>query len=244
MVETRSLCVRAVLSHAADNGLEDARLIRIHRVTSAVVTYFVGAATLPRVRTPGLPRGRRRPAGDDAARRAASPPRSRAGAGHGLIVAAVLLRPRPDRPAHAPRRGELGDHLRRDHDPGDAVPRPRRRGERGDRGVRPAGHDREDAARAAGARGSRRRGGRRRAAGLRVRLGPGRGAGSSRSASRPAAAFAFLLSAPAINPVVLVATAVAFPGQPDDGARPGCWQPGRLRRDGHAVDRRSAATTC
>jgi uncharacterized membrane protein YraQ (UPF0718 family) len=32
---------------------------------------------------------------------------------------------------------------------------------------------------------------------------------------RPAAALAFLLSAPAINPVVLVATAVAFPGQPD-----------------------------
>ena len=30
----------------------------------------------------------------------------------------------------------------------------------------------------------------------------------------PAAAFAFMLSAPAINPVVLVATAVAFPGQP------------------------------
>ena len=30
----------------------------------------------------------------------------------------------------------------------------------------------------------------------------------------PAAAFAFLLSAPAINPVVMVATAVAFPGQP------------------------------
>ncbi|MFF9768547.1 permease [Streptomyces sp. NPDC014636] len=30
----------------------------------------------------------------------------------------------------------------------------------------------------------------------------------------PAAAFAFLLSAPAINPVVLVATAVAFPGNP------------------------------
>ncbi|MEV6805013.1 permease [Streptomyces sp. NPDC051132] len=30
----------------------------------------------------------------------------------------------------------------------------------------------------------------------------------------PAAAFAFLLSAPAINPVVLTATAVAFPGQP------------------------------
>ncbi|MCS0638570.1 permease [Streptomyces sp. LP05-1] len=30
----------------------------------------------------------------------------------------------------------------------------------------------------------------------------------------PAAAFAFLLSAPAVNPVVLVATAVAFPGQP------------------------------
>jgi uncharacterized membrane protein YraQ (UPF0718 family) len=31
----------------------------------------------------------------------------------------------------------------------------------------------------------------------------------------PAAAFAFMLSAPAINPVVLVATAVAFPGRPD-----------------------------
>jgi uncharacterized membrane protein YraQ (UPF0718 family) len=31
----------------------------------------------------------------------------------------------------------------------------------------------------------------------------------------PAAAFAFLLSAPAINPVVLVATAVAFPGSPE-----------------------------
>jgi len=30
----------------------------------------------------------------------------------------------------------------------------------------------------------------------------------------PAAAFAFMLSAPAINPVVLVATAVAFPGEP------------------------------
>ncbi|WP_374116055.1 permease [Streptomyces sp. CoH27] len=30
----------------------------------------------------------------------------------------------------------------------------------------------------------------------------------------PAAAFAFLLSAPAINPVVLTATAIAFPGQP------------------------------
>ena len=30
----------------------------------------------------------------------------------------------------------------------------------------------------------------------------------------PAAALAFLLSAPAINPVVLASTAVAFPGQP------------------------------
>lgn len=30
----------------------------------------------------------------------------------------------------------------------------------------------------------------------------------------PAAAFAFMLAAPAINPIVLVATAVAFPGQP------------------------------
>jgi len=32
---------------------------------------------------------------------------------------------------------------------------------------------------------------------------------------RPAAALTFLLSAPAINPVVLVSTAVAFPGQPE-----------------------------
>lgn len=31
----------------------------------------------------------------------------------------------------------------------------------------------------------------------------------------PAAAFAFLLSAPAINPVVMIATALAFPGRPD-----------------------------
>ncbi|GAB2969386.1 permease [Streptomyces pseudoechinosporeus] len=31
----------------------------------------------------------------------------------------------------------------------------------------------------------------------------------------PAAAFAFLLSAPAINPIVLTATAVAFPGKPE-----------------------------
>ncbi len=31
----------------------------------------------------------------------------------------------------------------------------------------------------------------------------------------PAAAFTFLLAAPAINPIVLVATAIAFPGRPD-----------------------------
>lgn len=35
------------------------------------------------------------------------------------------------------------------------------------------------------------------------------------SGAPPAAATAFLLSAPAINPVVLIATAVAFPGQPE-----------------------------
>jgi hypothetical protein len=38
--------------------------------------------------------------------------------------------------------------------------------------------------------------------------------GLMRRGVAPAAALAFLLSAPAINPVVLVATAVAFPGQP------------------------------
>src|SRR5215210_6893891 len=32
---------------------------------------------------------------------------------------------------------------------------------------------------------------------------------------QPAAALAFMLAAPAVNPVVLVATAVAFPGQPE-----------------------------
>jgi uncharacterized protein len=37
---------------------------------------------------------------------------------------------------------------------------------------------------------------------------------TSRGAT-PAAAFAFMLAAPAINPIVLVATAVAFPGQPE-----------------------------
>ena len=35
------------------------------------------------------------------------------------------------------------------------------------------------------------------------------------SGASPAAAFAFMLAAPAINPVVLVATAVAFPGRPE-----------------------------
>ncbi|GAA1722769.1 permease [Fodinicola feengrottensis] len=38
--------------------------------------------------------------------------------------------------------------------------------------------------------------------------------GLMRRGVAPAAALAFLLSAPAINPIVLVATAVAFPGQP------------------------------
>ena len=51
-------------------------------------------------------------------------------------------------------------------------------------------------------------------AGLRVRLGADRRA-AGRSAARPGAALAFLLSAPAINPVVMVATAVAFPGRPE-----------------------------
>ena len=37
---------------------------------------------------------------------------------------------------------------------------------------------------------------------------------------RPSAALAFLLSAPAINPIVLVATAVAFSTEPDDGVGP------------------------
>ncbi|MFF8289836.1 permease [Streptomyces sp. NPDC016309] len=40
-------------------------------------------------------------------------------------------------------------------------------------------------------------------------------AGLVRRGVAPAAAFAFLLSAPAVNPVVLVSTAVAFPGRPE-----------------------------
>ena len=32
------------------------------------------------------------------------------------------------------------------------------------------------------------------------------------TASQPAAALAFMLAAPAVNPIVLMATAVAFPG--------------------------------
>ena len=41
---------------------------------------------------------------------------------------------------------------------------------------------------------------------------------------RSAAAMAFMLAAPAINPVVLVSTAVAFPGRPR-WWRPGSWPP-------------------
>jgi uncharacterized membrane protein YraQ (UPF0718 family) len=60
------------------------------------------------------------------------------------------------------------------------------------------------------------------AAGLAGAAFPGCECGSVPIAGRltargatPAAAFAFMLAAPAINPIVLVATAVAFPGRPD-----------------------------
>jgi uncharacterized protein len=60
------------------------------------------------------------------------------------------------------------------------------------------------------------------AAGLAGAAFPGCECGSVPIAGRltargvaPAAAFAFMLAAPAINPVVMVATAVAFPGRPD-----------------------------
>ena len=56
----------------------------------------------------------------------------------------------------------------------------------------------------------------------------------------PAAAFAFLLSAPAINPVVLTATAIAFPGHPDDGAGPAGRLARHRRGDGLAVALASA----
>jgi uncharacterized protein len=60
------------------------------------------------------------------------------------------------------------------------------------------------------------------AAGLAGAAFPGCECGSVPIAGRltargatPAAAFAFMLAAPSINPIVLVATAVAFPGRPD-----------------------------
>jgi uncharacterized protein len=59
------------------------------------------------------------------------------------------------------------------------------------------------------------------AAGMAGAVFPGCECGSVPIAGRltargapPAAAFAFMLAAPAINPIVIVATAVAFPGQP------------------------------
>ena len=65
-----------------------------------------------------------------------------------------------------------------------------------------------------GPRGRRGRRSRRgRAARLRMRIGAG-GQAIVRPGMSGAAALTFMLSAPAINPVVLVATAVAFPGQP------------------------------
>ena len=83
----------------------------------------------------------------------------------------------------------------------------------------------------------------RRAARLRVRVGADRADGSSTRGAPPAAALTFLLSAPAINPVVLVATAVAFPGKPEVvGAR---LSPACSRRPSSAWSgRASAATTC
>ena len=61
--------------------------------------------------------------------------------------------------------------------------------------------------------GARGRAVRRCAAGLRVRVGPVAGRLTQRGVPG-SAALAFMLAAPAVNPVVLVATAVAFPGRP------------------------------
>ena len=52
-----------------------------------------------------------------------------------------------------------------------------------------------------------------------MRLGPDRRAPGQRSGTPPAAALTFLLAAPAINPVVLVSTAVAFPERGPAGVR-------------------------
>ncbi len=57
-----------------------------------------------------------------------------------------------------------------------------------------------------------------------------------------AAALTFMLSAPAINPVVLVATAVAFPGQPAMVLARCIGFAGHRRRDGACCGRASAAT--
>ena len=130
-----------------------------------------------------------------------------------VIVAAAVLPPAPRGPPRPARGRALGDDLRRDRRAGDAVPRPRHQHQRGHRGVRPAGFlprflpDRPALAVPVAA-----------VAGAAL---PGCECGSVPIAGRlvsrgvpPAAASTFLLSAPAINPVVLVATAVAFPGRP------------------------------
>ena len=78
---------------------------------------------------------------------------------------------------------------------------------------------------------------------MRVRVGADRRAARRRAARPAAAALAFLLSAPAINPVVLVATAVAFPGQPEVVVARLAGEPARRDRRRAACGRGSAATS-
>ena len=130
---------------------------------------------------------------------------------------------------------ELDDRVRRGGRTGSALPRPRGAAVGGHRGVRPAVVLRPRAAEAARPGGAGRRDGGGGPARLRVRLRAGGRARWYAEACTPAAALAFLLSAPAINPIVLTATAVAFPGDPRDGPRPVRGEPARGVRDGLAV---------
>ena len=142
-----------------------------------------------------------------------------------VVLGAVLLRPFVADVAGRARVGQLGDDLRGGHRAGGAVPRARgrrqrRRSPRSFRRTRCAGccragphwrcpSRRRPASPCPAANAARSR-------------SPG---GSSRTGSPPAAALAFLLAAPAINPVVLRGDRGGVSRATGDGARPVPRQP-------------------
>ena len=217
----------------------------------------------PSGRRPTAPRAEARPPSSRAGRAApaaARPRRRRRRRGGGRRR---RLPPAPRGPARPTRRRQLGDDLRRDHGAGHAVPGARRDGQRrGRRASCPPASCRGCLPHRPALAVPGGGGGRRRPARLRVRLGADRRAAGRPAASPPAAALAFLLSAPAINPVVLVATAVAFPGRPEVvlarflasllaatvvglvWARTGRRRPARSGTRGAARRRRAARSPC